>query len=132
MVDLIVIGAGLSGMMAAYTAAKAGLRVRVVAKGLGSIHWSAGTIDVLGYLPEEDEVHVKRPFEAMQSFPSTHPKHPYTLMGGETVSQTLATFVALSKEIGIPYGGAANTGDDLLLPYPAGAARPTYLAPQEQ
>jgi glycine/D-amino acid oxidase-like deaminating enzyme len=36
MVDLIVIGAGLSGLMAAYTAAKAGLSVRVAAKGLGS------------------------------------------------------------------------------------------------
>ena len=132
MVDLIVIGAGLSGMMAAYTAAKAGLSVRVVAKGLGSIHWSAGTIDVLGYLPESYEGSIKRPFEAMQSFPQTHPGHPYSFMGEETVSQALATFVALSKEIGVPYGGATNPGDNLLLPSPAGAARPTYLAPQAQ
>lgn len=132
MVDLIVMGAGLSGLMAAYTAAKAGLSVRVVAKGLGSIHWSAGTIDVLGYLPEAYEGSVKRPFEAMQSFPKTHPTHPYALIGEEKISQSLATFVALSKEIGMPYGGAVNPGDNLLLPSPAGAARPTYLAPQAQ
>ena len=132
MVDLIVMGAGLSGLMAAYTAAKAGLSVRVVAKGLGSIHWSAGTIDVLGYLPEAYEGSVKRPFEAIQSFPKTHPTHPYTLIGEEKISQSLATFVALSKEIGMPYGGAVNPGDNLLLPSPAGAARPTYLAPQAQ
>ncbi len=131
MVDLIIIGAGLSGMIAAYTAAQAGLSVRVVAKGLGSIHWTAGTIDVLGYLPEAYEGSVKRPLEAIQSFPETHPTHPYALMGEEKVSQALATFVALSKEIGMPYGGA-NPGDNLLLPSPAGAARPTYLAPQAQ
>ncbi|PID86543.1 MAG: anaerobic glycerol-3-phosphate dehydrogenase subunit B [Chloroflexi bacterium] len=132
MVDLIVMGAGLSGMMAAYTAARAGLSVRVAAKGLGSMHWSAGTIDVLGYLPEMYEDAVKRPLEAIQSLTETHPTHPYALMGAEQVSQALATFVALSKEIGMPYGGAANPGDNLLLPSPAGAARPTYLAPQAQ
>jgi glycerol-3-phosphate dehydrogenase subunit B len=53
-------------------------------------------------------------------------------MGEKTVSQALATFVALSKEIGVPYGGAMTPGDNLLLPSPAGAARPTYLAPQAQ
>ncbi len=38
--DLLVIGAGWSGLLAAYTAAKAGLQVQVVAKGLGSMHWA--------------------------------------------------------------------------------------------
>jgi glycerol-3-phosphate dehydrogenase subunit B len=132
MVDLIVIGAGLSGLMAAYTAVKAGMSVRVAAKGLGSLHWDAGTIDVLGYLPGAYEDVVKRPLEAIQSFPQTRPRHPYALMGNENVSQALAAFVALSKEIGAPYGGAANPGDNLLLPSPAGAVRPTYLAPQAQ
>ena len=132
MVDLIVIGAGLSGLMAAYTAAKAGLSVRVAAKGLGSIHWSAGTIDVLGYTPEAYERAVKRPLEVIQTFPQTHPEHPYALIGDEKISQSLAAFVAVSKEIVVPYGGAVKPGDNLLLPSPAGAARPTYLAPQAQ
>lgn len=132
MVDLIVIGAGLSGLMAAYTAAKAGLSVRVAAKGLGSIHWSAGTIDVLGYTPEAYEGAVKRPLEVIQTFPQTRPEHPYALIGDEKISQALAAFVAVSKEIGVPYGGAVKPGDNLLLPSPAGAARPTYLAPQAQ
>ena len=53
MLDLIVIGAGLTGLMAAHTAAQAGLKVKVIAKGLGALHWSAGTVDVLGYYPDE-------------------------------------------------------------------------------
>ncbi|MCZ7670629.1 MAG: glycerol-3-phosphate dehydrogenase subunit GlpB [Chloroflexi bacterium] len=132
MIDLIVIGAGLSGLMAAYTAAKAGLKVRIVGKGLGALHWGAGTIDVLGYLPENYEEAVKRPLEAIQSFPQTRPNHPYVLIGEEKIAQALAALVALSKEIGLPYSGAANPGDNLLLPSPTGAARPTYLAPQAQ
>ena len=35
MLDLLVVGAGLSGLMAAYTAAQAGLKVKIVNKGLG-------------------------------------------------------------------------------------------------
>ena len=63
--DLLVIGAGLSGLTAAHTAAKAGLKVQVIAKGLGALHWSAGTIDLFGYTPAEHDHPVRRPFEAI-------------------------------------------------------------------
>ena len=43
MLDLLVVGAGLSGLLAAYTVAHAGGKVRVVSKGLGAMHWNAGT-----------------------------------------------------------------------------------------
>jgi len=132
MSDLLVIGAGLSGLMAAYTAVKAGMRVTIAAKGLGSMHWGAGTIDVLGYTATQPELPVKRPLEQIQSLIQQNPQHPYALLTNEHIAQTLATFVALSKDIGVPYGGATNPGDNLLLPSPAGAARPTYLAPKAQ
>jgi len=132
MSDLLIIGAGLSGLMAAYTAVKAGMRVNVAAKGLGSLHWCAGTIDVLGYTTEQPEVPVKRPLEQIAALVEAQPQHPYALLTNEHLAQTLATFVALSKDIGVPYGGANNPGDNLLLPSPAGAARPAYLAPKGQ
>ncbi len=132
MSELLVIGAGLSGLMAAYTAVKAGLHVTIAAKGLGSMHWGAGTIDVLGYTPAQPDIPVKRPLEQIATFVRTNPRHPYAHLSDEHVAQTLATFVALSKDIGVPYGGAATPGENLLLPSPAGAARPTYLAPMAQ
>ena len=52
MLDLLVIGAGLSGLTAALVAADAGQRVRVIATGMGSLHWTPGTLDLLGYLPD--------------------------------------------------------------------------------
>ncbi len=73
MLDLLVVGAGLSGLMAAYTAALAGLRVRVVSKGLGAMHWTAGTIDVLGYTGDGQREPVRNPLKALGGFLQEHP-----------------------------------------------------------
>ncbi len=130
--DLLVIGAGLSGLMAAHTAAQAGLRVQVIAKGLGSMHWSAGTVDVLGYGPEELTRPVKQPLEAIQALSATQPDHPYTLLGAHQVQAALAEFTTLAAALGLPYGGAKTAGENLLLPSAVGALRPAFLAPQAQ
>jgi glycerol-3-phosphate dehydrogenase subunit B len=130
--DLLVIGAGWSGLLAAYTAAKAGMQVQVVAKGLGSMHWSAGTVDVMGYTSEEMSRPVQRPLDAIQGLAATHPEHPYALLGAHQVQAALDAFMALAGELGLPYSGAATAGENLLLPSAVGALRPTYLAPQAQ
>jgi glycerol-3-phosphate dehydrogenase subunit B len=49
--DLIVIGMGLSGLMAAKTAAESGQKVLIIGKGMGSISLFSNTIDVLGLPP---------------------------------------------------------------------------------
>jgi len=128
--DLIVIGAGLSGLMAAYTAARAGLKVKVIAKGLGALHWSAGTVDVLGYYPD-GHTPIERPLEAVRRLAEAEPGHPYALLGADGLAEALQTFVALTEELGLPYAGSAD-GRNLWLPSPAGAARPAFLAPQAQ
>ena len=107
MLDLIVIGAGLAGLMAAYTAAQAGLKVKIVAKGLGALHWSAGTVDVLGYTPDEHTL-VERPLQAVQPLIKARPQHPYALLNGTELADTLTSFVALTHEIGLPYGSPAG------------------------
>ena len=130
--DLLVIGAGLSGLTAAHTAAKAGLKVQVITKGLGALHWSAGAIDLFGYSAGEHDLRVRRPLEAIDTLATAEPEHPLALLGRDRLIAALDGFLALSQEIGLPYLGAATPGDNLLLPSPAGAMRPTYLAPQAQ
>ncbi len=76
MLDLLIIGAGLSGLSAALVAAQAGKSVRVVAKGLGSMHWSAATVDLLGYLPGAYEAAVVDPLAAIEKLPPAPPLPP--------------------------------------------------------
>ncbi|KAA3658772.1 MAG: anaerobic glycerol-3-phosphate dehydrogenase subunit B, partial [Chloroflexi bacterium] len=130
MIDVLVIGAGLSGLMTAYKAAKSGLTAKVIAKGLGgALHWSAGTVDLLGYLQKEL---VNNPQDAFATLGETKPAHPYVQLTSEKVAAYLDEFVALTAEIGLPYVGAAKAGENMLLPSPVGAARPTFFAPQAQ
>lgn len=44
--DVVVIGAGLSGLTAAIRLAEAGARVEVVARGHAATHWTAGGLDI--------------------------------------------------------------------------------------
>jgi glycerol-3-phosphate dehydrogenase subunit B len=131
MLDLLIIGAGLSGMCAAYAAVKAGLEVRIVAKGQGATHWHAGTVDGLGYRAG-DSAPVHNVLDAVDRLAQDGGDHPYAILGVEAVRRALAEFVALSDEIGLPYRGAVETGRNLLLPSPVGAARPVLLAPEAQ
>jgi glycerol-3-phosphate dehydrogenase subunit B len=131
MADLIVVGAGLAGLVAAHAAARAGMKVKVISKGMGALHWSAGTVGVLGYYPNSQTA-VNRPLETVKSLAHDQPNHPYAIGDRADLSSALADFVELSHEIGLPYFGAEGIGDNIWLPSPVGSARPTFLAPQAQ
>ena len=126
MLDLLIIGAGLTGLFAACTAARAGLRVRVIAKGMGTTHWHAGTIDLLGYMPGEGEPVV----DWVRAVPELPAAHPYRLLGVEAIGKAMDDFLRLVAGAGLPYESA--NGQNSSLVSPVGAARPVYLAPSAQ
>ncbi len=141
MLDLLVIGAGLTGLFAAYTAARSGLRVRVIGKGMGTTHWHAGTIDLLGYLPGEQRP-VANWAEAVPELPAAH---PYRMLGADAIRTAVVEFQRLVSGAGLPYESAAGSdlagtpgrsgrrdGGNSLLISPVGAPRPVYLAPAAQ
>lgn len=127
MIDLLVIGAGITGLVAALRAAEHGQRVKVIAKGMGAQHWTAGTIDVLGYLGV-DRQPVKAPWSTLAQLAEDHPYH---LIEREPARAALAWFQAVMERCGLGYSGAAGE-HNLLLPSPAGAWRPAFLAPAAQ
>jgi glycerol-3-phosphate dehydrogenase subunit B len=110
---IVVIGAGLAGLVAAVRLAESGERVVVLAKGIGATHLSPVTIDVLGYAPDR----VDNPLAAVDSLA---PDHPYSLVGRDV----LVAAAAWWRE-SMPYVGSLE--ENLLLPTAVGALKPSAL-----
>jgi len=119
--DLIVIGMGLSGLMAAKTAAEAAEKVLIIGKGMGSLCLFSNTIDVLGQLPDGMEMK-----EGLTRWIRERPNHPYSKVGLEKIEQALSSFLSLFPP---PYSFQTVDNKNSFLPTGAGTLRPTYLIP---
>jgi glycerol-3-phosphate dehydrogenase subunit B len=120
--DVVVIGAGLAGLTAALRLAEQGLRVLVVAKGVGGTHLAPATIDVLGYVNGP----VESPAQALPEFVAAHSEHPYRRLSVELIRASLEWFRERVGELG--YQGRIE--ENFLLPTAVGVAKPTALVPQ--
>ncbi len=120
--DVIVVGAGLSGLIAAAAATAAGAKVMLAAKGAGTLTIGSGTIDLLGY--DNAGRPVAAPAAALAALPADH---PYGKLGLPAVQAAADFFLALCAAAGYPYCGtlAANRW----LPTAAGTLKPACLVP---
>jgi glycerol-3-phosphate dehydrogenase subunit B len=128
MSDVLVIGAGLTGLTAAWQVARQGKKVRLVARGWGITHWHAGCIDVLGYYAPVGQAAVKSPGETVAQLVADQPRHPLALAGINRLAEALEALQALCAEAGYPLRG--SLARNWLLPSAVGAFRPTCLAPE--
>jgi glycerol-3-phosphate dehydrogenase subunit B len=119
--DLIIIGLGLSGLMAAKTAVEMGKKTLIIGKGTGSLCLFSNTIDVLGNLPKEMKM-VDGLFEWIKD----HPKHPYSKLKWERIDEALSSFRSLFQS---HYTFEFNDRENRLMTTGAGTFRPTYLIP---
>ena len=114
--DVVVIGAGLSGLSAAVRLLKAGREVDLITKGIGGIQLGQGTIDLYGYSPER----VDNPLTAIDKLPQSH---PYGKLGSQTVADAANW---LKEQLGTELL-AGNPDKNVFLPTCLGAWRPTCL-----
>jgi glycerol-3-phosphate dehydrogenase subunit B len=112
---------GLSGLMAAKTAAEKGKRVLIIGKGIGTLSVFSNTIDVLGHLPEGTGMD-----EGLSRWVEDHPQHPYTKTGRERVGEALSSFLSLFPS---PYSFHAVGDGNCRVPTGAGTFRPTRYVP---
>jgi glycerol-3-phosphate dehydrogenase subunit B len=119
--DLIVIGMGLTGLMAAKTAVEAGQKVLIIGKGMGSLCLFSNTIDVLGQIPETIKMK-----DGLTQWIKDHPKHPYSKIDSDKIDEALSSFLSLFPP---PYSFQTIDNRNCLLPTGAGTLRPTYLIP---
>lgn len=126
--DVIVVGAGLSGLITGWQLSKAGLRTHVITKGWGTTHWHAGCIDVFGYEPSGDHKAVTSPVDSLTKLINEIPTHPYALAGIGIIDKAIASFMELFAANSYPFHGSLLA--NMLLPTALGALRPTCLAPE--
>jgi glycerol-3-phosphate dehydrogenase subunit B len=119
--DLIIIGMGLSGLMAAKTATKAGQKVLIIGKGMGSLCLFSNTIDVLGQIPKTMKMR-----DGLTQWIKDNPKHPYSKVDFDKIEEALSSFLSLFPP---PYSFHAIDNMNCLLPTGVGTLRPTYLIP---
>lgn len=120
--DVIVLGAGLAGLVAAIRLAEAGLRVVTVAKGYGSLRLAPATIDILGYRPDR----VDSPAQDLPGFAAAHPEHPYALISPDTLADSVQW---LKEHVGT-YAYVGDPSANMLLPTAIGVPRPSAVAPE--
>jgi glycerol-3-phosphate dehydrogenase subunit B len=118
--QMIVIGMGLSGLMAAMTAARAGKHVLIIGKGMGGLCLFSNSIDLLGSVEGEDMHGV------IGAWISGHPDHPYAKAGAGRIVEALSSFCSLFPA---PYTFTAVGSGNCRVPTGAGTYRPTYLVP---
>ena len=117
--DVIIIGGGLSGLTAGITLAEAGKDVALVSAGQSTLHFGGGSLDLLGYDEQGNEV--KNPVDAVSNLSVNH---PYKKI--EDVSGLAGVAKKVLERAGIATAGEADRNHWRISPI--GALMPTWLS----
>lgn len=126
--DIVVIGSGLSGLVAGWRTSVGGKKVQIITKGWGATYWTSGCIDIFGYQPPDYTQRIKNPIGFIDDFIKKSPNHPYSLVGINLIENAVSSFIKMSAKAGYLYQGSLDR--NILLPTALGTLRPTCLVPQ--
>lgn len=121
--DSVIIGGGLAGLVCGIRLAKAGRRCAIVSSGQSALHFSSGSFDLLGALP--DGTPVTAPAESVGETIRQAPEHPYARIGAERFGALAAEAAALLAEAGVAVEGDAARNHYRLTPM--GGLKPAWL-----
>lgn len=118
--DTIIIGGGLTGLVCGLRLQKAGKNCAIVSSGQSAMHFSSGTFDLLGRLP--DGTPVEEPLKAMTQLGETH---PYSLVGAEDVEKYAREASGFLASCGVNTKGSCDKNTWRVSP--TGERRPSWL-----
>jgi glycerol-3-phosphate dehydrogenase subunit B len=124
--DVIIIGGGIAGLTCGLLCQGKGLNCAVFSAGMSALHFSSGSIDLLGY--DDSGKVIYQPFEALQDLVRERPEHPYARCGLENIEQALAFFKA--ETAGPNASMYANGRQNHFHVTGLGTLKPTYFSPQ--
>ena len=121
--DSVIIGGGLAGLVCGIRLSKAGRRCAIISSGQSALHFSSGSFDLLGALP--DGTPVTAPAESVAETIRQAPEHPYARIGAERFGALAAEAAALLAEAGVAVEGDAARNHYRLTPM--GGLKPAWL-----
>lgn len=125
--DVVIIGAGISGLAAALAASSLGCSVTVVSAGTGNFISTSGYIEILGYCGPDDREPVTSPAESLGRLIGQNPFHPYALLGREKMERALNAVIPALGKICEPFKGSIEK--NLMMPTALGALNPAAFVP---
>ncbi len=121
--DIVVIGGGLAGLMAAAAATKRGKKVTLLSLGSGTLTIGGGIVDVMGYL--EGGIPAATPSAGLLQVGDGH---PYKKIGRPAIEESIRFFKEICEQEGYSYIG--NLDKTQWIPTAAGTLKPTCLVPK--
>lgn len=121
--DVIVIGSGMAGLIAAAAAARRGKKTTLLSKGAGTLVIGGGIVDMLGYTAEGKPV-----LSPAAALAAVAPDHPYATLGLESAREAAAFLQEICAEEGYAYLGGLESNQ--WVPTAAGTLKPTCLVPR--
>lgn len=118
--DTVIIGGGLAGLVCGIRLQKAGKKCAIVSSGQNAMHFSSGSFDLLGRLP--DGTVVEDPIKALSSLDK---EHPYSIIGAEAVEKYAQEAVDFFNGCGVPVCGDARKNTWRVTP--TGERKPSWL-----
>ncbi len=111
--DTVIVGGGLAGLLCGIKLTQQGLRCAIVTRGQSALHFSSGSLDLLGALTLAD----------------LPPEHPYRLTGAENMARFACEAEHLLSTCGARMQGDAEQNH--LRVTPLGTLRAAWLSPEE-
>lgn len=110
--NTVIIGGGLSGLVAGITLAGRGDTVAIISSGQSALHFSSGSFGLLGRTPDGQAV--EHPLEAVDRLPASH---PYNKIGASRMAGLVRSVPGLFARAGVTLKGSAMENHMRLTPF---------------
>lgn len=118
--DVIIIGGGLAGLTCGLRLQKNGKKCAIISAGQSAMHFSSGTFDLLGRLPDGKDV--ESPADAIAGLGQ---EHPYSILGAEKVLKYAKEAPEFLGSCGLKVSGSAGKNSWRITP--TGERKPSWL-----
>lgn len=121
--DTVIIGGGLSGMVCGIRLLEAGRSCAIISQGQSALHFSSGSFDLLGAMPDGTEM--DDPISGIETLEKTHGSHPYAVIGRGLCEKYAEETLSMLLSAGITVQGNCRRNHYRITPM--GKSKRTWL-----